>query len=54
MTSEIVESALANIGIFSPSSQPANTKKSKKTRTSSLEKRQSVEFIRTCLDKICI
>ena len=37
MTSEIVESARAIIGFFSPPSRPGNTKNSKKTWKSSLE-----------------
>ena len=47
MTSEMIESAWANIVFFSPQSRPGNTKNSKKTWMSWLEdqkKRQSVVF----------
>ena len=47
MTSKMVESALLIIGLFSPLSQPGNTRSSKKTWTSSLEdyKKEAVRGI---------
>ena len=49
MTSEMVESTWANIGFFSPPSQPR-----KRLHLKIIKKRQCMVFNRTCRDNIYI